>query len=98
MTYTEIVQTIARREGVSKDVVKRVLGGFFEELAGMEKDESLVLRGFGTFTVRERASRKGRNPRTGEEITIPKRKVLAFKPARGLLKRLNAQSRRRRKK
>lgn len=50
----------------------------------MAKDEKVQFIGFGTFEVRERAERKGRNPQTGETITIPATKVPAFKPGKEL--------------
>ncbi|MCT7694061.1 MAG: HU family DNA-binding protein, partial [Lactobacillus iners] len=50
----------------------------------LSKDEKVQLIGFGTFEVRERAARKGRNPQTGAEIEIPASKVPAFKPGKAL--------------
>ena len=59
----------------------------FDALSG---GEGLRWGGFGSFKVRERKPRKGRNPRTGEELQIPARKVVTFSPAKALKERLNA--------
>lgn len=62
-------------------VVEAVFEAIQENLANGEKVQII---GFGTFEVRDRAARKGRNPQTGEEIQIPATKVPAFKPGKGL--------------
>ncbi len=51
---------------------------------GLQKDKVVQLVGFGTFTVKERKARKGRNPRTGEEITIKASRSVSFRPGTGL--------------
>ncbi|MES9770976.1 HU family DNA-binding protein, partial [Priestia megaterium] len=57
----------------------------FETISNtLAKEEKIQLLGFGTFEVRERAERTGRNPQTGEEMTIPASKVPAFKPGKEL--------------
>ncbi|WP_181219553.1 HU family DNA-binding protein [Bacillus subtilis] len=85
MNKTEFVGAVAEKLGVSKKKatpkVEAVFNGIVETLA---KGESIKIPGVGTFEVRERAARKGRNPQTGEEIDIPATKAPAFKPAKSL--------------
>ncbi len=85
MNKMELVAELARRVGLTKKQANMVI----DELVDIIKDElrrgrSVRLIGFGTFTVRQRAARKGRNPRTRQEITIPARKVPVFKPSNQL--------------
>ncbi len=85
MNKMELVAELARRVGLTKKQANMVI----DELVDLIKDElrrgrSVRLIGFGTFTVRQRAARKGRNPRTRQEITIPARKVPVFKPSNQL--------------
>lgn len=79
-----IEKVVAATDLTKKDASKAVdavLDSIQEELANGEK---VQLIGFGTFEVRERAARKGRNPQTNEEIEIPASKVPAFKPGKAL--------------
>lgn len=81
----ELVDAIAQNSGLTKKdstaALEAVLEAIKENLA---KGESVQLIGFGTFEVRERAARKGRNPQTGEEITIAATKTPAFKAGKAL--------------
>lgn len=80
---TELVDAVAESTKVSKADVGRVLDAATEEIArAVEGGETVALRGFGTFRLAERAARKGRNPRTGEDIDIPASRSLAFKASR----------------
>ncbi|NPB04950.1 MAG: HU family DNA-binding protein [Aquificae bacterium] len=89
MTKAELVAKIAEMAGVSKKQADRCLKALIEAITdALEKGERIALPGFGIFQVKERAARKGRNPRTGEEITIPARKVVVFKPAKQLKERI----------
>lgn len=85
MNKTELVNHVAETAGISKkDATKSVdavLGGISTALAEGDK---VQLIGFGTFEVRERSARKGRNPQTGEEIEIAATKVPAFKAGKEL--------------
>jgi len=82
---TDLVSSVAEKaELTKKDAEKAVnalLASIEESLASGDK---IQLVGFGTFEVRERAARKGRNPQTGEEIEIAAAKVPAFKPGKAL--------------
>ncbi len=85
MTKAELIARAAEKAGVSKKQADRCLRAFVEVIEdALAKGERVAIPGFGVFQVRERAARKGRNPRTGEEITIPARKIVHFKAAKQL--------------
>ncbi len=72
------------------DDVERVVDVFFDEIAQRLADGGRVeLRGFGAFSTREREPRKGRNPRTGEAVDVPGKRVPFFKPGKEMRARLN---------
>ncbi|KOA94884.1 DNA-binding protein (plasmid) [Clostridium botulinum] len=80
MNKTELVNSMAERAGLSKKDAELALKAFIESVTGALKEGKKVqLIGFGTFETRERSERKGHNPRTKEEITIPASVVPAFK-------------------
>ena len=80
MKKSELVAQLADSNDLSRRQAEKVIDDFLdlivEELA---KGEKVVLSGFGTFEVRTRVARSGRNPRTGEEINVPEQKTPAFK-------------------
>lgn len=85
MTKAELVERIAAKINLTKKdterVVNIVFGSIIQSLAGSDKVE---LRGFGSFRVRSRESRDGRNPRTGDRVAIPPKKVPFFKAGKEL--------------
>ena len=90
MTKTELIDQIAREADLSKAAAGRALGAALDAVAKSLVDgESVTLIGFGTFLVRERGARTGRNPQTGDEMAIAASKTAAFKPAKGLKDALN---------
>ena len=85
MTKAELVSKIATAAGTSKASVNRILNAFTVELTKvLRKGDKISLPGLGTFSVSKRARRKGRNPQTGEPITIPATRVPKFKPSKSL--------------
>jgi DNA-binding protein HU-beta len=85
MNKTELVKVVAEQaELTQKDAAKAVDALFSTISNTLAQEEKIQLIGFGTFEVRERAARKGRNPQTGEEIEIAASKVPAFKPGKEL--------------
>jgi DNA-binding protein HU-beta len=85
MNKTELVDAVATQAKLSKQDAKKAVEALFETISNtLAKEEKIQLIGFGTFEVRERAARTGRNPQTGEEMTIPASKVPAFKPGKEL--------------
>ncbi len=80
MNKSELVVAIAEKTGLSKKDSEKALSAFIEEVtAALKKGEKVQLVGFGSFEVRSRAARKGRNPQTKAEITIPASKAPVFK-------------------
>lgn len=84
MTKAELVQKIHAKSGLATKVqTEAALDAVISVLSeALKKGESVTFTGFGSFKVIERAARKGRNPRTGQEITIPKGKAVKFTPGK----------------
>ncbi|MFK5586008.1 HU family DNA-binding protein [Lactobacillus delbrueckii] len=81
----ELVSEVAAKTKLTKKDVSEAVDAVFEAIQeDLAKGEKVQLIGFGTFEVRDRAARKGRNPQTGDEIEIPASKVPAFKPGKAL--------------
>ncbi len=89
VTKADLVDLVAERAGITRkeadEAVKVVLGGVVEALTHGEKVE---LRGFGSFRIRQRGSRLGRNPKTGEQVEVPAKKIPYFKPGKDLREQL----------
>jgi DNA-binding protein HU-beta len=80
MNKAELVDAIAAGSGISKADSKRALDAFIDATTNaLKSGDRVSLVGFGSFSVSERAERKGRNPQTGKEITIAAKKVVKFK-------------------
>lgn len=85
MNKTELVAALAEKTGASKKDTDNTINVFTEVIIeALKRDGKVQLPGFGTFEVRERAARTGRNPHTGEAIEIAAAKVPAFKPGKAL--------------
>ena len=85
MNKTELIAAVAEKAGLSKKDADAAVSAVFDAVtAELAKGEKVQLIGFGTFEVRERATKTGRNPRTGETMTIPASKVPAFKAGAAL--------------
>lgn len=81
---------MADKAGITKSQAGEALDGFMDATTdALKKGEKLILVGFGTFSVSERAARTGRNPRTGKEIQIAAKKVVKFKAGSGLSDKVN---------
>jgi len=80
MNKAELVEAMASDAGLSKADAKKALDAFINTTTGaLKKGDRVALVGFGSFSVSERAARKGRNPQTGKEINIKAKKVVKFK-------------------
>lgn len=80
MNASDLVNRVAERTGMSRRAVRAVLDIAYDEIAeGLEKDGRVSLSGFGTFLVRSRRERPGRNPLTGEPMTLPRRQTVIFR-------------------
>ena len=85
MKKTELIDAVATKIELTKQDSKKAIDALFETISNtLSKEEKIQLLGFGTFEVRNRAERTGRNPQTGEEMIIPASKVPAFKPGKEL--------------
>ena len=90
MNKNELVEAIALSTEITKTDVYKVVTSLTEVITDeLEKGDSVSLKGFGTFEVRSRSERTGRNPRTGETLVIPASKVPAFKVSSALKKAVN---------
>ena len=89
MTKGDLVNAVAKGVKLTRRSAGDAVDATFEMLArAIRKDRRFLVPGFGTFTVRSRKARKGRNPQTGAEITIGASRTVGFKPAPGLKKGL----------
>ena len=82
-TKKEIVKEVSGKANITQTEVKDIIQMTFDSiLAALVRGEKVELRNFGVFMVKERAERRARNPRTGEEVVVPKKKVVIFRPGR----------------
>ncbi|MEJ5365189.1 MAG: HU family DNA-binding protein [Desulfosoma sp.] len=80
MTKADLISKMADEAGITKAAAEKALNSFVAAVAdSLAKGDKVTLVGFGTFSVAERAQREGRNPRTGETITIAASKTIKFK-------------------
>jgi DNA-binding protein HU-beta len=85
MNKTELVAAVADKADISKADAGRAVDAFFEVIGkALKKKDKVSLVGFGTFLVRERAARTGRNPKTGAPLKIKASKTPSFKAGKGL--------------
>ncbi|MGI6575790.1 MAG: HU family DNA-binding protein [bacterium] len=85
MNKVELVNSVAEKAGLTKKDSEKAVSAVFESIQdALAQGERVQLIGFGTFEVRERKARKGRNPQTGEEIQIAEAMVPAFKAGKAL--------------
>ncbi|MGV7963638.1 nucleoid-associated protein HU-beta [Photorhabdus tasmaniensis] len=90
MNKSQLIDKIAADSNISKAAAGRVVDAFISSVTGALKDgDDVALVGFGTFAVRERSARTGRNPQTGKELKIAAAKVPAFRPGKGLKDAVN---------
>lgn len=90
MNKKELVSEMAQKSGLTMRDADKALNAFIEVVSeSLQKSESVQLVSFGTFEVRQRAARDGKNPRTGETIHMPAAKVPAFKAGKALKEKVN---------
>ena len=86
LTKKDLVLEVAKDTGITQVDVKRVVQRTLDRLIEhLKEGKTIELRNFGVFKVRQRAPRRGRNPKTGQEVPVPSKRVVVFKP--GLLMR-----------
>ncbi len=90
MIKADLISKIAEELEISKQEAETGVNLFFETIKdALQRGEEIELRGFGSFRFRSRSARSGRNPRTGEPVQVPPKKVLYFKPSKLLKNMIN---------
>lgn len=91
MIRSELVQALVQdNPGLSVREVEKIVSVFFDEIVSrLQEDGRVELRGFGAFSTRSRDARTGRNPRTGETVSVDAKRVPYFKPGKEMRVRLN---------
>ena len=90
MTKADIVELVYQKIGFSKKEASELVEGVFKEIKEeLKRGDKVKISGFGNFIVKEKKPRVGRNPQSGEQITISARRVLTFKPSQVLKNLLN---------
>ena len=83
MTKKDIVRTISEEVGLTQQQTKKIVQKTFDAIIdSLMREGRIELRNFGVFEVKTRAARKARNPRTGEEVIVPEKHVVTFKPGK----------------
>ena len=87
MTKKDLIELVAKKSNLTNKASRESVSAFLKGIRdSLKRGEKVVITGFGTFSVRKRAERPGRNPKTGEKITIQARKAPGFTPGKTLKK------------
>ena len=90
MTKADLVERVANEAEMTKKDAEQLVEIIFDSIIStLNKGEKIELRGFGSFRVRQRNARQGRNPKTGESVKIPAKRVAYFKPGKELKEIIN---------
>jgi DNA-binding protein HU-beta len=93
MRKVEIINRIANETGLTRVQAEKAVNATLEEIKdGLQRGEPVILRRFGSFQVRDKRARTGRNPKTGEEAGIPARRVVRFKSGEHFRESVNDSS------
>ncbi|MEW5974548.1 MAG: HU family DNA-binding protein [Acidobacteriota bacterium] len=85
MIKLDIINQVVERTGISRTKAEMAVDSVFEAMKqALQRNDRIELRGFGVFTIKPRKTGIGRNPRTGEEVSIPPGKAVRFKPGKDL--------------
>lgn len=85
MTKKDIVRTISEEVGLTQQQTKKIVQLTFEAIIeSLVRERRIELRNFGVFEVKPRAARKARNPRTGQQVDVPRKHVVTFKPGKDM--------------
>jgi integration host factor subunit beta len=91
MLKSDLVEKIAKDLKMNHDIAQLVVNNIFDSMTeALRRGESIEIRGFGSFSVRHYEAREGRNPKTGEQVTVPPRKKPFFKVGKELKNRVNS--------
>jgi integration host factor subunit alpha len=92
MTKADLIEDVYLKTGFSKKESAEIVETVFDLIKGtLERGEKIKIAGFGNFVVKEKSTRRGRNPQTGEEIEISSRRILTFKPSQVLKSSINGE-------
>ena len=90
LTRKELAEAVAEQLGFSRSSCSEIVDSFFNTMKNaLMSDEAIKIVHFGTFSLRDKNPRNGRNPRTGESILIKKRQMVSFKPSKTLREQVN---------
>jgi len=93
MTKADLVEEVVKISRVSKKHAEIIVNTVFASIvAALQRDDKIELRGFGSFRVRHRRSRQGRNPKTGDRVEVPEKRIPYFKPGKELKDLINDAS------
>jgi integration host factor subunit beta len=93
MTKAELVEEVSEKTGLPKKQAEIVVNTVFESIVEtLKTGEKIELRGFGSFRIRQRDSRTGRNPKTGDRVDVPAKRIPYFKPGKELRELLNDEA------
>jgi len=92
MTKADLIESVYLKTGFSKKESAEIVETVFDLIKDtLEKGEKIKIAGFGNFVVKDKSTRRGRNPQTGEEIEISSRRILTFKPSQVLKSSINGE-------
>jgi integration host factor subunit beta len=93
MTKAELVEEVSRVSDLTKKHSEVIVDTVFESIIeALKRGEKIELRGFGSFRLRKREPRKGRNPKTGDRVDVPPKRVPYFKPGKELKDLINREA------
>ena len=92
MTKSELIEVVAAEANLTKGRAELVINTIFESMVeALQRNEGIEIRGFGSFTVRQYKAYEGRNPRTGEPVHVPPKRLPFFKVGKDLRQRVNGE-------
>ena len=92
MTKADLVEEVIKVADLSKKQAEIIVNSVFREIIeALRHDDKIELRGFGSFRVRRRRSRQGRNPKTGDRVDVPSKRIPYFKPGKELKDLINGE-------
>ena len=93
MTKAQLVEEVARTTQLTKKHAELIVNTVFDSIVqSLREGEKIELRGFGSFRIRQRGARIGRNPKTGDRVQVPPKRIPYFKPGKELKELLNHDS------
>ena len=90
MTKYDLIRNVAFKTGETQTKVEKIYNAIFETIAeALEKEDRVHIPSFGVFNIKWRKEKRGRNPRTGEPVLVPPKKIAKFTPAKALEAKIN---------